>query len=84
MTSGETEEKILHKTDNTITRSAVVLKPGEGRLYNMGRITSVFKADGIETKGKYSISEWRLEAETAGPGAHSHDEDDVFLSPKGQ
>jgi quercetin dioxygenase-like cupin family protein len=44
----------------------------------MGRISALFKADGDETNGGYSISEWWLEPHTQGPGAHSHDEDDIF------
>jgi quercetin dioxygenase-like cupin family protein len=63
--------------------AAVVLRPGEGRPYPMGRIAAVFKADGSETKGRYSISEWWLEARTQGPGAHAHDEDDVFYVIEG-
>ncbi len=31
----------------------------------------------------YSISTWRLEPHTTGPGAHSHPEDDVFLVTEG-
>jgi mannose-6-phosphate isomerase-like protein (cupin superfamily) len=57
--------------------------PGDGRSYPMGRIHSVFKADGEETGGRYSISEWWLEPNTSGPGAHSHDEDDVFYVIEG-
>ena len=49
----------------------------------MGRIGAVFKADGKETAGRYSISEWWLEPHTQGPGAHSHDEDDVFYVLEG-
>jgi mannose-6-phosphate isomerase-like protein (cupin superfamily) len=64
-------------------RVAVCLRPGEGRSYPMGRITAVFKADGRETKGAYSISEWWLEPHTRGPGAHSHAEDDVFYVIEG-
>ncbi len=45
----------------------------------MGRISAVFKADGAESAGRYSISEWWLEPHTKGPGAHSHPEDDVFF-----
>ncbi|BBF99020.1 MULTISPECIES: cupin domain-containing protein [Pseudonocardia] len=55
-------------------RAPVVLGPGEGNSYDMGRIAAVFKAD----TASYSISEWWLEPHTAGPGAHSHPEDDVF------
>lgn len=60
-------------------RSPVVLGPGEGRAYKMGRIAAVFKADGAETASRYSISERRLEPHTQGPGAHSHPEDDLFF-----
>ena len=59
-------------------RAPVVLGPGEGRAYAMGRIGAVFKADGGETESRYSISEWRLDPHTQGPGAHSHPEDDIF------
>lgn len=45
----------------------------------MGRISAVFKADGEETAGGYSFSEWWLEPHTTGPGAHSHPEDCVFF-----
>jgi mannose-6-phosphate isomerase-like protein (cupin superfamily) len=64
-------------------RSAVVLSPGAGRSYDMGRISAVFKADGEETRSGYSISEWWLEPHTQGPGAHSHEEDDVFYILEG-
>jgi mannose-6-phosphate isomerase-like protein (cupin superfamily) len=56
----------------------VVLGPGEGRAYPMGRLSAVFKADGAETEQRYSISEWWLGPHTKGPGPHSHPEDDVF------
>ncbi len=59
-------------------RRAVVLGPDGGRVYPMGRIRAVFKADGAETAGGYSISEWWLDAHTQGPGPHQHPEDDVF------
>ncbi len=55
-----------------------MLPPGEGRAYEMGALRAVFKADGAETRGRYAISEWWLEPFTRGPGAHAHDEDDVF------
>jgi len=44
----------------------------------MGRIQAVFKADGAESENRYSISEWWLEPKTTGPGAHAHEEDDIF------
>lgn len=58
---------------------SIVLAPGEGRSYPMGRIRALFKADGDETAGRYSISEWWLEPNTKGPGAHSHDEEDCIF-----
>jgi mannose-6-phosphate isomerase-like protein (cupin superfamily) len=64
--------------DGANTRDAVVLGPGEGRDYPMGRISAVFKADGAETGQRYAISEWWLDPHTTGPGSHSHPEDDVF------
>jgi mannose-6-phosphate isomerase-like protein (cupin superfamily) len=64
-------------------RSAIFLPPGKGRAYDMGRIGAVFKADGRETRKAYSISEWWLAPHTRGPGAHSHEEDDVFYVIEG-
>ena len=68
---------------NDSSRKPVVLGPGEGRAYPMGRIGAVFKADGEETESRYSVSEWWLEPHTQGPGAHSHDEDDLFYVIEG-
>ena len=62
----------------TANRRPVILGPGEGRAYPMGRISAVFKADGAETDHRYSMSEWWLDPYTKGPGPHSHPEDDVF------
>ena len=67
-----------------IPRKAVILAPGEGRAYPMGRIGSVFKADGPETESRYSISEWWLEPHTRDPGAHAHPEDDIRRAPAGE
>lgn len=64
-------------------RKPIFLRPGEGRAYPMGRISSVFKADREETASGYSISEWWLEPNTCGPGAHCHDEDDAFFVIEG-
>jgi len=58
---------------------SIVLSPGEGRSYPMGRISAIFKADGDETASRYSISEWWLEPNTQGPGAHSHDEENCIF-----
>ncbi|MGH8690955.1 MAG: cupin domain-containing protein [Burkholderiales bacterium] len=64
--------------------NSIFLAPGEGRSYPMGRISAVFKADGGETAQRYSISEWWLEANTQGPGAHAHEHEDcVFYVTEG-
>ncbi|HTF94494.1 MAG TPA: cupin domain-containing protein [Cellvibrio sp.] len=65
------------------SRHPIFLKPGIGRMYSMGSMSAVFKADGDETAGCYSISEWWLEPYSKGPGAHKHDEDDVFFVLEG-
>lgn len=65
------------------TRRAIVLQPHDGRTYRMGAMSAVFKADEAETANRYSISEWWLEPDTQGPGAHAHDEDDVFYVLEG-
>jgi len=70
-------------TSDSPIRNGLFLAPGKGRSYPMGRISAVFKADGEETAGAYSISEWWLEPHTQGPGAHSHAEDDVFYVLEG-
>ncbi len=49
----------------------------------MGRIGAVFLADGAETGGRYSVSEWWLEPNCKGPGAHSHPEDNAFYVIEG-
>jgi mannose-6-phosphate isomerase-like protein (cupin superfamily) len=72
----------MNATD-TSPRSAVILGPGEGRPYPMGRIGAVFKADGAETESRYAISEWWLDPHTKGPGVHSHPEDDIFYVIEG-
>lgn len=64
-------------------RKPVILRPGEGRSYPMGRICAVFKADEGETESRYSVSEWFLEPHTQGPGAHAHPEDDLFYVIEG-
>ena len=64
-------------------RRSLVVRPDEGRAYEMGRMRAVFFADGDETGDRYSISEWSLEARTEGPGAHSHPDDHVFYVIEG-
>jgi mannose-6-phosphate isomerase-like protein (cupin superfamily) len=64
-------------------KNAIFVPPAGGRAYPMGRISAVFLADGDETRERYSISEWWLEPNTKGPGAHSHAEDDIFYVIEG-
>ena len=72
------------KTANQNGSKVVILSPGEGRSYRYWDGSAVwFKADGGETGKKYSVSEWWLEPHTKGPGAHSHDEDDLFYVLEG-
>src|SRR5262245_19123051 len=73
----------MNTSSPSAPRKPLVLGPHEGRSYPMGRIAAVFKADGLETVGRYSVSEWWLEPHTQGPGAHSHPEDDVFYVLEG-
>jgi mannose-6-phosphate isomerase-like protein (cupin superfamily) len=69
---------------HTEDRKPVLVHPGSARAYEMGRIKAYFHADGKETAGRYSISEWWLEPFTQGPGAHSHEhDDDVFYVLEG-
>jgi mannose-6-phosphate isomerase-like protein (cupin superfamily) len=50
-----------------------------GRVYAMGRMRAIFKADSDESAGRYSVSEWWLEPPTRGPEVHAHPEDHVFF-----
>lgn len=65
------------------SRSPVILMSDAGRDYPMGRIRALFKADGDETRARYSISEWWLEPHCTGPGSHCHQEDDIFYVLEG-
>jgi mannose-6-phosphate isomerase-like protein (cupin superfamily) len=66
-------------------REPVILGPGHGRSYDCGTMRALFKADGAETGDRYSVSEWRLEPHSAGPGAHSHEaNDELFLVLEGR
>ena len=70
-----------HKNDHTET---LVLPEGQGRIYDCGTMTAIFKADENETSEKYSVSEWWLEPNSEGPGAHSHENnDEVFYVLEG-
>ena len=66
-------------------RKPIVLPPKRGRSYDCGPMRAVFKADGAETRDRYSVSEWWLKPNSEGPGAHSHDEnDELFFIIEGQ
>jgi mannose-6-phosphate isomerase-like protein (cupin superfamily) len=66
-------------------RKPIILGIGKGRGYDCGTMRAVFKADGAETGDRYSVSEWWLEPNSKGPGAHSHDEnDELFLVIEGR
>ena len=64
-------------------RKSLVVRRDEGREYDMGPMQTVFFADGDQTGNRYSISEWSLEAQTEGPGAHSHPDDHIFYVLEG-
>ncbi len=70
-----------HEKDH---RASIVLPSGQGRVYNCGPMTAIFKADENETDEKYSVSEWWLEPNSDGPGAHQHEHnDEVFYVLEG-
>jgi len=81
--SHESQERKVDNQHGSAKRAAIYLAPGQGRSYPMGRISAVFKVDGHESQSAYSISEWWLEPHTQGPGAHSHEEDDMFYVIEG-
>jgi hypothetical protein len=41
-----------------LVRKALILAPGQGRLYSMGRMRAVFIADTVDTDSRYSVSAW--------------------------
>ncbi|MBW8242145.1 cupin domain-containing protein [Muricauda oceani] len=65
-----------HKNNNA---DPLILEEGQGRVYNCGTMTAIFKADENETNEKYSVSEWWLEPNSDGPGAHRHEENDEIF-----
>lgn len=65
-------------------KESIILKQGEGRTYSCGAMTAIFKTDEEETAEKYSVSEWWIEPNSDGPGAHHHEEnDEVFYVLEG-
>ncbi|MEO6546965.1 MAG: cupin domain-containing protein [Ferruginibacter sp.] len=65
-------------------RQTIILAADEGRVYKLGAMTAIFKADLEETDDQYSISEWWLDPHSSGPHAHQHeDQDQVFYVLEG-
>lgn len=65
-------------------KDALILNPGAGREYQCGTMKAIFKADENETNEQYSVSEWWLDPNSEGPGAHLHEEnDEVFYVLEG-
>ncbi|MBB2972984.1 cupin domain-containing protein [Mesorhizobium sp. RMAD-H1] len=60
-------------------KAVLCLSPDGGRTYRLGTMTAIFKADEDETDGHYSVSEWWLEPNTTGPGAHAHEANDELF-----
>jgi mannose-6-phosphate isomerase-like protein (cupin superfamily) len=70
--------------NNNKAKDIIVLLQGEGRTYDCGTMTALFKADEEETDQQYSVSEWWLDPNSDGPGAHQHEEnDEVFYVLEG-
>jgi mannose-6-phosphate isomerase-like protein (cupin superfamily) len=70
---------------DAVKRNPIILGLGQGRGYDCGTMSAVFKADDFETGSRYSVSEWWLEPRSKGPGAHSHDDnDEIFFVIGGQ
>lgn len=65
-------------TQADVVRKPLVISPEQGRVYEMGPMRAIFKADCDETAGRYSVSEWWLEPRTGGPPVHLHPEDHVY------
>jgi mannose-6-phosphate isomerase-like protein (cupin superfamily) len=69
---------------SNLPAGSIYLPPEAGRVYEMGAMRAVFKADGAETSDRYCVSEWWLDPHTQGPGAHQHEEnDEVFYVLEG-
>ena len=69
----------------TTERKPVILGLHQGRGYDCGTMSAVFKVDRPEAGDRYSVSEWWLEPHSAGPGAHCHAEnDELFFVIEGQ
>ncbi|NJO55161.1 MAG: cupin domain-containing protein [Rhodospirillales bacterium] len=63
----------------------ILLNADEGRRYEMGGMTAIFKADEAETDSGYAVSEWVLDAGFDGGGPHRHAaNDEIFFVVEGE
>ena len=67
------------KVDQIAIEGFILLKPNEGRRYNLGSMKAIFKADETETNEQYAVSEWWLEPNSHGPGPHCHEDNDEII-----
>jgi mannose-6-phosphate isomerase-like protein (cupin superfamily) len=74
----------MERDATNLPDGVIVLPPNGGRSYEMGALRAVFKADEAESQARYCISEWWLQPNTEGPGAHFHTHnDEVFYVLEG-
>jgi len=59
----------IHKSAN----DTLFINADQGRKYNCGKTTAIFKADNEETDSLYSVSEWWMEPDFEGVGKHQHE-----------
>ena len=65
--------------DHALPDGVLLLRSGEGRSYRCGTMQALFRADGEETQGRYSVSEWWLEPRSEGVEPHLHDENEELF-----
>ncbi|WP_238372087.1 cupin domain-containing protein [Heliomarina baculiformis] len=71
-------------SEKTARKAVIALGRDEGRRYEMGKLTALFKEDEAETGAGYSVSEWRMAPGQEGVGAHHHDaNDEIFYVLEG-
>ncbi|MGR3563395.1 MAG: cupin domain-containing protein [Heliomarina sp.] len=71
-------------SEKAARKAVIALGRDEGRRYEMGKLTALFKADEAETGAGYSVSEWRMAPGQEGVGAHHHDaNDEIFYVLEG-
>lgn len=63
----------------------IILGPGEGRHYAMGRLQASFKVDQTRGTRRYTVSEWWCDPGFTGVGAHHHEaNDEIFYVIEGR